>query len=123
MIRKAKTSDAVTILHRRYIKDDPERIASLQQERINARVAALIYSARTTAGMSQVELAKLVGTTQSVISRLEDADYDNHSLTMLSRIASALNQELSVAMTARDLAAGEQRTFGRADVTRRRQAK
>ena len=37
--------------------------------------------------------------TQSVISRLEDADYEGHSLTMLSRIASALNQKLTVAMT------------------------
>lgn len=40
--------------------------------------------------MSQAELARKVGTTQSVISRLEDADYDSHSLTMLNRIAAAL---------------------------------
>jgi hypothetical protein len=37
-----------------------------------------------------------VKTTQSVISRLEDADYERHSLTMLQRIADALNCRLEV---------------------------
>jgi ribosome-binding protein aMBF1 (putative translation factor) len=102
MAKKEKTIDAVAFLHGRYVKDDPERKASLQEERLNAEVASLIYQHRKDAGISQAELAKLIGTTQSVISRLEDADYEGHSLTMLSRIASALNQKLSVVMTARD---------------------
>ena len=33
-----------------------------------------------------------MGTTASVISRLEDADYNGHSLTMLRRIAAAVGQ-------------------------------
>jgi transcriptional regulator with XRE-family HTH domain len=37
-----------------------------------------------------------VGTTQSVISRLESAEYESHSLTMLQRIATALKQDLEV---------------------------
>lgn len=37
-----------------------------------------------------------MGTTQSVISRLEDADYEGHSLTMLQRIAEALHQKVEV---------------------------
>jgi predicted transcriptional regulator len=51
--------------------------------------------------LTQAQLAELIGTTQSVISRLEDADYDGHSPTMLSRIVSALNQKLTVVMSAR----------------------
>ena len=50
----------------------------------------------------QKELADLIGTTQSVISRLEDADYEGHSLTMLSRIARALNKSLEVRMSEKD---------------------
>jgi hypothetical protein len=42
----------------------------------------------------------MIGTTQSVISRLEDADYRGHSLRMLARIAAALNQRLTVSMAA-----------------------
>jgi ribosome-binding protein aMBF1 (putative translation factor) len=101
MRKKEKTSSAVPILHDRYLKNDPARKAALQQERVNAEVASLIYNLRKDAGISQAELARLIGTTQSVISRLEDADYDGHSLTMLSRIASALDQKLTIVMTAR----------------------
>ena len=37
-------------------------------------------------------------TTQSVISRLEDADYEGHSLSMLNRIAKALNRQVQIQM-------------------------
>jgi transcriptional regulator with XRE-family HTH domain len=102
MNRKKETSDAVEILHRRYIKGDPDRKAALEAERVNAEVARMIYDLRTDAGLSQEELAELIGTTQSVISRLEDADYEGHSLSMLNRIARILNQKLTVVMTAKD---------------------
>lgn len=102
MAKKEKTSDALTILHGHFVKDDPERKAQLEVERVNIQVARMIYDYRKEAGLTQKELAELVGTKQSVVSRLEDADYDGHSLTMLSRIADALRQKLTVVMTAKD---------------------
>ena len=71
-----KTADAVEILHRRYINGDKKREAELEEERLHARVARQIYDLRCGAGLSQKELAEKLGTTQSVISRLEDADYE-----------------------------------------------
>jgi predicted transcriptional regulator len=56
----------------------------------------MIYEARTKAGLTQQQLAELVGTKQPVIARLEDADYEGHSLSMLQRVASALNQRLEM---------------------------
>ena len=103
---RKRTSDAAAILRDRYVRDDPERLARLQEEQVSADVAQLIYDARTDAGLSQKELAALVGTTQSGISRLEDADYRGRSLTMLERIAGALNKKLTVTMTDRDGEAG-----------------
>ena len=100
MPRKKPTSNAITILHRRYVGDDPRRQASLQAERFSAEIASLIHRRRTEAGLSQAQLARMIGTTQSVISRLEDADYRGHSLRMLARIAAALNQRLTVSMAA-----------------------
>jgi len=102
MRRNKQSTNAVDILHRRYIGEDAERKLSLQVERINAEVAQMIYGLRLEAGMTQKELADLIGTTQSVISRLEDADYNGHSLSMLDRIAKALNRRLSVRMTSKD---------------------
>ena len=99
---KKGTSHAGEILRNRYVKDDPERKASVEAERVNAEVARLICTMRTDAGLTQEQLAELVGTTQSVISRLEDSDYDGHSLTMLNRIAEALQKKLTVVMTAKD---------------------
>jgi ribosome-binding protein aMBF1 (putative translation factor) len=52
-------------------------------------LALLVREMRENAGFTQTELAKKVGTTQSVIARLEDAEYAGHSLTMLERIAAA----------------------------------
>ena len=100
MKKQSQTTDAVEILHRRYIADDEGRRASLQEERINAEVARMIYDLRKEAGLTQKELATRVGTTQSVFSRLEDADYGGHSLSMLSRIAASLNRRLMVSIIA-----------------------
>jgi transcriptional regulator with XRE-family HTH domain len=99
---KKTTSNAVEILRNRYVKDDPERKASIEAERVNTEIARMIYTMRTEAGLTQGQLAELVGTTQSVISRLEDSDYDGHSLSVLNRIAEALQKKLTVVMTGKD---------------------
>ena len=109
MVKKQRTTDAVAILHRRYVKDNADRKASLATQRVNAKVSRMIYGLRKGAGLTQEALAELIGTTQSVISRLEDADYDGHSLSMLQRIAEALDQKVIVEMTAKDPAIGEVR--------------
>lgn len=86
----------VAILHRPYVGDDHRRQAELEEERIHARLARQIYDLRTRAGLSQRELAERIGTTRSAISRLEDADYEGHSLSMLHRVAEALGTEIEV---------------------------
>ena len=97
MARKRKpVTDAVEILHRRYFEGKPERLAELREERANAEVALKVYRLRKRSGLTQQQLAKLVGTTPSVISRLEDADYEGHSLSMLRRIAAALDKRVEI---------------------------
>ncbi len=94
--KRAKRTDAIAIIHRRYYANRPEREASLQEERANAEIARKIYALRKAAGLSQRALAELVGTTASVICRLEDADYEGHSLAMLQRIAAAFNKRVEI---------------------------
>ena len=93
---KKATTDAVDILHRRYFDGRPERLAELEEARASAEVARQIHELRTQAGLTQKELAKLVGTSHSVISRLEDDDYQGHSLAMLRRIAAALGRRVEI---------------------------
>src|SRR5438105_4826687 len=90
-----KTNDAVAILDR-MAGESPELRRLTKEARMNAAVAQLIYAARNKAGLSQAELAERIGTKQSVISRLEDADYEGHSLSMLHRIAAALGQCMEI---------------------------
>jgi ribosome-binding protein aMBF1 (putative translation factor) len=94
--KKKPATDPVEILHRRYYEGKPDRIADLEEARANDEVARKIFLLRTKAGLSQRELAKRVGTTGSVICRLEDADYKGHSLAMLRRIAGALNKQVEI---------------------------
>ena len=49
--------------------------------------------------VTQQQLAERIGTRQSVIARLEDADYSGHSLTMLAKIAQALDRTVCVELT------------------------
>ena len=49
MGKKARTNDAVSILHQRYVKDDPGRKELLDHERSNAEIARLVYDLRTQA--------------------------------------------------------------------------
>jgi ribosome-binding protein aMBF1 (putative translation factor) len=59
-------------------------------------LALLVREMREDAGLTQAELAKKAGTTQSVIARLEDAEYTGHSLPMLERIAVACGVGLTL---------------------------
>ncbi|HEX8208749.1 MAG TPA: helix-turn-helix domain-containing protein [Longimicrobium sp.] len=106
MEREGRTRGAGGILRRRYVGGNASRAASVERERANAEIAQLIHDRRTTAGLTQKQLAELIGTRQSVISRLEDADYDGHSLSMLQRVAEALEQKVQVRMTPADPEAG-----------------
>jgi DNA-binding XRE family transcriptional regulator len=94
--KRKTTSEAVEILHRRYYEGRLERLSALEEARAEDELARKIYELREQAGLTQETLAKLVGTTASVISRLEDSDYAGHSLTMLRRIAAVVNKRVEI---------------------------
>ena len=94
--KQKPTTDAIEILHRRHYEGRPKRIAELAEAEANDTVAHTIYTFRKRAGLTQQRLAELVGTTTSVICRLEDADYQGHSLAMLRRVANALNKRVEL---------------------------
>ena len=56
----------------------------------------LIYDLRTESGLSQRQLAERMGTTQSVISRLEEGGGARNRIDTLARVATALDRHLVV---------------------------
>ena len=93
--KRSSKSDALDQLIGKFVDDDPVRQTMLDDEIVNIEAAQLVYDLRKKAGLSQRELAKKVGTTASVICRMEQADYEG-SLAMLRRIAGALNRRLEL---------------------------
>jgi DNA-binding XRE family transcriptional regulator len=91
-----KTKDTLQIIDHLFYAGRPRRIAGLAEAIANDDIARKIYDLRTSAALTQRQLAKLVGTTASVICRLEDADYEGHSLAMVNRIAAALNKRVKI---------------------------
>ena len=91
------TTNAVDILKKR-LGDSPERRQQIDQEKERISAACLIHEARTRAGLTQKELAEKVGTKQSVISRMENADYEGHTLSMLMKVAEALDMRLHLSL-------------------------
>ncbi len=79
------------------LKKDPEFAAHYAREQIINNIAEMIVHARKTAHLTQSGLAKKIGTTQSVISRIESGSSAFiPSLETLVRIALALNMKLQL---------------------------
>jgi transcriptional regulator with XRE-family HTH domain len=92
------------------VGDDAALHAMLTDERSNAAVARQIHELRTAQGLTQKQLAESIGTQQPVIARLEDADYEGHSLAMLHRIGAALGCTVAVLFVPRSPAANRSAT-------------
>ena len=67
--KQRTTTDAVKILHNMFIKGDPQAEKMLAEAREQSDIARKIYDLRHQAGLSQKQLAALIGTTQSAASK------------------------------------------------------
>ena len=101
-------------------RDDSVMQQMLAEERTNAAVARQIYELRTAKGLTQKQLAEVIGTQQPVIARLEDADYQGHSLGTLCRIANALGCRVAVEFVPRSATTSRKPHLGRSRMRRTR---
>jgi len=79
---------------------DPEVRAEYEALEPEFRLIRDILSRRSELNLSQMQLAKLVGTKQPAISRLERGD-GNITINRLRRVADALNADLEISLKAR----------------------
>lgn len=82
-------------IFRQRAKKNPELQAAYNEEKKKYQIACKIRECRNRKRLTQKALAELIGTTQSVISRLENAEYTGHSLSVLRKIADVTNEPLS----------------------------
>ena len=95
-----KKSNALEILDRRFFNTKVAK-AELEKARASAELSRRILELRAEANLTQAQLAQLVGTSRSVISRLESDDYDGHSLAILHRIAAAVGRRVEIRFVAK----------------------
>ena len=93
---KKRTTTAREILRRRVYHGRADRILQREQTAREMAFGQKIRRVREEAGMTQKDLAAKIGTQPSAISRIEDADYDGHSLSLLQRVADALDMLLLI---------------------------
>ncbi|HEX5467514.1 MAG TPA: helix-turn-helix transcriptional regulator [Gaiellaceae bacterium] len=77
------------------------RLAGAEEGWLFAQIADQVANRRRERGLSQADLAKLVGTTQSAIARLESGGRPPRIDTLL-RIANALDSDLHVELLDRE---------------------
>jgi ribosome-binding protein aMBF1 (putative translation factor) len=91
-----RQKDDLDRLTEKLLEQDP----SLQEEFVRAEqawdIAFQIRDLREQAGLTQKQLAELVGTKQSNIARIEDADYTGYTLKTLEKVTKALRARLEV---------------------------
>jgi DNA-binding XRE family transcriptional regulator len=95
MKKKRTTTDALEIMDARY-GHLPGWKKGVQEERRKLAVGMLIRESREAQHLTQKELARRTSTSQSAISRIEDADYNSLKLETLYRIAEALDLPLAI---------------------------
>lgn len=77
------------------LKDKEYRDAYVQQH-VRGAIAMQIRAIRKKLGLNQKKFASLIGTTQSVVSRLENTEYGKVTVQTLLDIAAALDIALNV---------------------------
>lgn len=65
-------------------------------------LAQSVQAIRMSRGLNQADVAKLIGTTQSGVSRFENLCQCSFTLRSLARFADALNCELKVSLVPKD---------------------
>jgi DNA-binding XRE family transcriptional regulator len=84
----------ITKLHKRWLKT-PGYKEAFDESRVEFELARHLIQARIKSGLSQVELATKMGTSQSTIARLESGS-SMPSMRTLKKYAEATNSQLQI---------------------------
>jgi DNA-binding transcriptional regulator YiaG len=79
---------------------DPEFKKHYQEERQALKLAMKIAKLREKRGLSQQQLAKLMGTSQQAVSRIESGEYEGFTLKTLEKIAEATGTKVKIEFVA-----------------------
>ncbi|MBN1615446.1 MAG: helix-turn-helix transcriptional regulator [Deltaproteobacteria bacterium] len=79
---------------------DPEFKAHYEEEKQALMLAIKISELRAKKGLTQKQLAKLMGTSQQAISRIESGQYEGFTLKTLEKIAESTGMRVKIEFVA-----------------------
>ncbi|OGH19714.1 MAG: hypothetical protein A3D74_03175 [Candidatus Levybacteria bacterium RIFCSPHIGHO2_02_FULL_37_13] len=91
-----RLKDDLDRLTDKLLKQDPSLAKEFKKADQARDIAFQIINLREKAGLTQKELADLVGTKQSNIARVESSDYKGYTWTTLEKVAKALKARLEI---------------------------
>jgi len=91
-----RRKDDLDRLIEKALKIDPSLKDGMEKAGRAWDIAFQIYDLRKKAGLTQTQLAKLVGTKQSNIARIESADYTGYTFKTLEKVTKALRAKLEI---------------------------
>lgn len=91
-----KIKDDLSKTLEKILKEDPSFQEKLDKAEQAWDIAFQLHDLREKMGLTQTELAKLVGTKQSNIARIESADYTGYTLRTLEKVTRALKARLEI---------------------------
>ncbi|MBC7753070.1 MAG: helix-turn-helix transcriptional regulator [Moraxellaceae bacterium] len=98
-MKKNKVTKSGKDFFNKILKDPTTRML-FEEEKSKTEIAYAVRSARLRADLTQAQLAKKIGSTQSVIARLESGtDKRTPSIPLLSKIASACGASFEFGFT------------------------
>ncbi len=94
--KRKTTTNALEIIDRRHFRGRPQMERLLDQARERLKVSEQLYYLRQAQGLTQGELAERAKTSRTVITRLENSNYDRHTLSTLCKVAGAMGHEVHI---------------------------
>ena len=101
---KTRKKDDLDRLTEKLLKEDPTLADEFDKADRAWDIAFQIYNLRKKAKLTQTQLAKLVGTQQANIARIESADYTGYTLKTLEKVTKALKAKIEIRIVPQDTA-------------------
>ena len=90
------TNDGLKILHAAFYEGHPDRLAALEQARLDDDMGRRIRQLREDAGLTQKQLGRRLGVTARFVDDLEEAAIETNYLLWLQRVAAAVAKRVQI---------------------------
>ena len=94
--QRKSTTDGIEIVHRTIYEDRPERLAQLEQARLEDEIGRKILTLRQQAGLTPAQLASRLGVTAQFVADLEEAAVEANYLLWLQRVAAVMSKRVEI---------------------------